>query len=334
MLRSLHIEKFKRFRALDIPQLKRVNLIAGRNNTGKTALLEAIMLLLDHSGKFNQLPTVFRNAANLGDQDQNFWKWLLLNGDESARASISGKTERHSLPFAVQLFSFNSTGRNWPQVSGFSSAQQVGSIGTMVADQTSVGGSLVRNPLSGYRVSALSPRLSDPQQDAANYDRVVLKKGAEPRLENLLRKLEPRLLSVRSIKPHAASLIYVDLGLDEKMPAVHLGQGFNRLLAIYSEILASGSNVLLIDEIENGIHHEVLPEVWKGIRELAESENVQVFATTHSWECVVAAHETYAETLDYDFAMHRLVEVDGDVAVQTLGKDALEASVKGLVDVR
>ncbi|MBX3737103.1 MAG: AAA family ATPase [Candidatus Didemnitutus sp.] len=334
MLRSLHIENFKRFRSLDVPQFKRVNLISGRNNTGKTALLEAIMLLLDHSGKFGNLPAIFRNAANLGDQDQNFWKWLLPNGDESARALLLGKTERHSSPFAVQMFNFNSTGRNWPRIPGFSNAQQIGSIGSMVAHQVNEAGHMVVNPLSGYRVSALSTRPSDPQQDAANYDRVVLKKGAEARLEKLLRKLEPRLLSVRSIKPHGASLIYVDLGLDEKIPAVHLGQGFNRLLAIYSEILASGSNVLLIDEIENGIHHEILPDVWKGIRELAESENIQVFATTHSWECVVAAHETYAETLDYDFALHRMVEVEGEVSVQTLGKEALEASIKGLIDVR
>lgn len=334
MLRSLHIENFKRFRSLEIPQFKRVNLISGRNNTGKTALLEAIMLLLDHGGKFSSLPAIFRNAANLGDQDQNFWKWLLPNGSESARALISGSTGRHESPFAVHVFNFNSTGRNWPQLAGFSNAQQIGPLGTMVADQIAVSGHIIRNPQSGYRVSALSTRPSDPQQDAANYDRVVLKKGAEARLEKLLRELEPRLLSVRSIKPHGASLIYVDLGLDEKIPAVHLGQGFNRLLAIYSEILASGSNVLLIDEIENGIHHEILPEVWKGIRELAESENIQVFATTHSWECVVAAHETYAETLDYDFALHRMVEVEGDVSVQTLGKEALEASIKGLIDVR
>ncbi len=333
MLHSLHIENFKRFRRLEIPKLRKVNLIAGRNNTGKTALLEAIMLLLDNQGKFRDLPSIFRSAANLGDQDENFWKWLLLNRDETKLAAISGKTDRHRHPYKIMLTSLGH-GRPWPAVEGFDQRQQNNSLGVMVASQLNESNQRITNPVSGYRVSALSIRQSEPQLDAANYDRVVLKRGAEAKLEKLLRKVEPRLLSVRSIKPHGAALIYVDLGMDEKIPAVHLGQGFNRLLAIYSEILAAGSNVLLIDEIENGIHHEILPDVWRGIRELAEGENIQIFATTHSWECVVAAHEIFAETIDYDFALHRLVDVEGDIAVQTLEKEGLEASIKGLIDVR
>ncbi|MBI5424068.1 MAG: ATP-binding protein [Opitutae bacterium] len=334
MLRSLRIENFKRFRSLDIPQLKRVNLISGRNNTGKTALLEAIMLLLDGQNKFSNLPNIFRMGGELGNANENFWRWLLPDKNLSLGAILGGQLDGFSEPYEVGLLGSKFL---WPERDTFrifDRASSNGSIEFQIAQQEVSGVPSFHLPDSGHRVSALSTRPSDPQQDAANYDRVVLKKGAEARLEKLLRKLEPRLLSVRSIKPHGASLIYVDLGLDEKIPAVHLGQGFNRLLAIYSEILASGSNVLLIDEIENGIHHEILPDVWKGIRELAESENIQVFATTHSWECVVAAHETYAETLDYDFALHRMVEVEGDVSVQTLGKEALEASIKGLIDVR
>lgn len=328
MLRSLHIENFKRFRSLDIPQLKRVNLISGRNNTGKTALLEAIMLLLDGETKFSNLPNAFRMGGEVGNSDENFWRWLLPDKNLSLAAHLEGDVDGFSTPVAVAMAGAR---YSWPDFTARTMFDRVNSNGSVELFLRQQSHGAVARP---HRVSALSTRPSDPQQDAANYDRVVLKKGAEARLEKLLRKLEPRLLSVRSIKPHGASLIYVDLGLDEKIPAVHLGQGFNRLLAIYSEILASGSNVLLIDEIENGIHHEILPEVWKGIRELAESENVQVFATTHSWECVVAAHETYAETLDYDFALHRMVEVEGDVSVQTMGKDALEASIKGLIDVR
>jgi AAA15 family ATPase/GTPase len=166
------------------------------------------------------------------------------------------------------------------------------------------------------------------------FDRVVMKRGAEERLEKLLRIIEPRLNSLRSIATQGAPLIYADIGLDERIPAVHLGQGFNRLLSIYAGILASGKNVLLIDEIENGLHHEILPEVWRGIRALAESEDVQVFATTHSWEAVSAAHEAFAETLDYDFALHRLVQVGEDVQVQTLDREGIEASVRGLLEVR
>jgi len=129
-------------------------------------------------------------------------------------------------------------------------------------------------------------------------------------------------------------LIYVDVGLQEKIPAVHLGQGFVRLLSIYAEIIASNKQVILIDEIENGLHHSVLADIWRGLLNAAEHENVQVFATTHSYECIRAAHQAFAETLAYDFALHRLDEVRGEITVTTLDKEALETSLASNFEVR
>ncbi len=323
MLKSLHIENFKRFRALDVPALKRVNLIAGRNNVGKTALLEAIGLLLDSNDLFRQLPRAFRNAEHLGNPQENFWRWLF---HEPKVATISGDIDGFK-NYAVKLL------RSVTDPTGIAGFYLRSSIENVHLFEKSLPGS--REQFVGKHAAlTMSVQQSNPQTDAMQYDRVVLKKGAEERLEKLLRIIEPRLNSLRSIATQGAPLIYADIGLDERIPAVHLGQGFNRLLNIYASILASGKNVLLIDEIENGLHHEILPEVWRGIRALAESENVQVFATTHSWEAVSAAHEAFAETLDYDFALHRLVQVGEDVQVQTLDREGIEASVKGLLEVR
>jgi ABC-type transport system involved in cytochrome c biogenesis ATPase subunit len=330
MLKSIRIQGFKRFRDLGIPGFKRVNLIAGRNNTGKTALLEAILLLLDGERKFVNLPRLFRNADDIGDQNENFWRWLFQERAHTRPLFIEGEVGDYP-SFGVALAA-NENG-NRREITAYHQVTETSGYTFHLKEQRGAQ-AVFPHPRSHHPVSVLSVRPSDPQVEAANYDRVVLKRGAEARLEKLLRKIEPRLQALRSIKPYGASLIYADIGLDEKIPAVHLGQGFNRLLAIYSEILASGNNVLLVDEIENGLHHEILPDVWRGIRELAEAEGVQVFATTHSWECVAAAHEVFAETIDYDFALHRLVEVDGDVAVQTLDREGLEASIKGLLDVR
>ena len=64
---------------------------------------------------------------------------------------------------------------------------------------------------------------------------------------------------------------------------------------------------ILIDEIENGLHYSKLPEVWKTIDWLSREFNVQVFATTHSYECIVAAHSAFKQAeLDHDFSLLRL----------------------------
>jgi ABC-type branched-subunit amino acid transport system ATPase component len=185
-------------------------------------------------------------------------------------------------------------------------------------------------------VVVLSASPTDPHKDVVNYDRVALKAGGEERLNSLLSKIEPRLKAVRSLNPYQAALLYADIGLKERIPAVHLGQGFVRLLSIYSEILASGQNdsVLLIDEFENGLHYSVLTEVWRGILNLAEQENVQVFATTHSYECIQAAHAAFAETLAYDFALHRLEEVKGEITVISYDRETLETSLKSNFEIR
>jgi AAA15 family ATPase/GTPase len=67
---------------------------------------------------------------------------------------------------------------------------------------------------------------------------------------------------------------------------------------------------------------------------LATQENVQVFATTHSYECIRAAHQTFAETLDYDFALHRLEEVGGEIVVRTYDRETLETSLASNFETR
>lgn len=319
MLKSLKIENFKRFRELDFPQLKRVNLIAGKNNTGKTGVLEALLLLLETLNAFPSLPTAFRNCSNIGDQKENFFKWLFRDRDTSRPVVVSTST---------------------PEFAAYSVALTIGTAPSGFANRAvSNGMTLSAEPelfKSALKLGAvaLSVRPTDPQKDAADYDRVVLKAGGEERLEGLLRKLEPRLKSIRSIRPHGAALIYLDLGLKEKIPAVHLGQGFIRLLSIYSELIASDKKVLLIDEVENGLHYSVLTEIWRGLLHAAEQEDVQIFATTHSYECIRAAHEAFAETLDYDFALHRLEEVKGDIKVITYDKETLETSLASNFEIR
>jgi hypothetical protein len=319
MLKSLKIENFKRFRELDFPQLKRVNLIAGKNNTGKTGVLEALLLLLEQANALSALPSAFRNCANIGDATENFYKWLFRDRETSRPIVISTSTPELAA-YAVVLEMPNAGQTH----AGY---KLVDSISLRVRPE------LLKTSLRLGAVP-LSVRPSDPQQDAADYDRVVLKAGGEERLESLLRKLEPRLKSIRSIRPHGASLIYFDLGLKEKIPAVHLGQGFIRLLSIYSELIASDKRVLLIDEVENGLHHSVLTEIWRGLLHAAEQENVQIFATTHSYECIRAAHEAFSETLDYDFALHRLEEVKGDILVTTYDKETLETSLASNFEIR
>jgi len=325
MLKSLKIRDFRRFRELGFAGLKRVNLIAGKNNTGKTAVLEALLLLLEGGRARESLPRTFRNCEKLANLKEAYWKWLFYAGDMGRPAVVTAETEEgESWSVAVSAGAL----RPGYTLSHFDGLQ----LGVEMEQKSRARAGVPACGLPGC--VALSVRQTDPGQDAEEYDRVVLKAGGEERLEGLLRRVEPRLKGVRSIRPHGATLIYLDLGLPEKIPAMHLGQGFMRLLKIYSELLVSGKQVLLIDEFENGLHYSALRDVWRGVMHLAAQENVQVFATTHSYECIRAAHQTFAESSDYDFALHRLDEVGGEIVVRTYDRETLETSLASNFETR
>jgi AAA15 family ATPase/GTPase len=77
MLTSVHLKNFRAFKDTTVGPLKRVNLIVGQNNTGKTGLLEALVLLLAQNAA--ALPQFFRSVG--GDWNENFWKWICYNKD-------------------------------------------------------------------------------------------------------------------------------------------------------------------------------------------------------------------------------------------------------------
>lgn len=321
MLQSLTIKHFRGFRELNLVSLKRVNLILGQNNSGKTALLEALAVLLNGDVSFLQsLPSMFRSASNsriqsgfsFGPSADPFWDWIYHNRDRSKSVEIHGSFERLGKSGVVLRHSSS------PQTAPVEGSI-VGSLPYITL--VSVGG----QSTGARRAHVFNTFPSDPQQDAIDFNRVILRRRKK-QVEDLLRKIEPRLLSVESLQTGPAPLLYADIGLSEMIPVTQLGQGFNRLLDIYSELVAAEAKVLLIDEIENGLHHSVLETVWSGLFAAARELDVQIFATTHSWECVLAADRAGCQFDPGELNLIRLDRVQDDVRATVIDHAAFETA--------
>jgi len=87
----------------------------------------------------------------------------------------------------------------------------------------------------------------------------------------------------------------------------------------------------MVDELENGLHHSVLPRVWLVLNEAAKQFNTQIFATTHSFECVRAAHNSLAGE---DFRLHRLEESDDGNRCITYDPETIAAALEFNLEVR
>ena len=93
--------------------------------------------------------------------------------------------------------------------------------------------------------------------------------------------------------------------------------------------------MVLADEIENGLHHSVMEKVWKAIGDTAREFNVQVFATTHSDECIKAAMEAYkAEQADDSFRFYRLERTKGNGRAVSYDQEALSGALDIGLEVR
>lgn len=92
--------------------------------------------------------------------------------------------------------------------------------------------------------------------------------------------------------------------------------------------------MLLIDEIENGLHHSALATIWEGLFLAAKEVGVQIFATTHSLECIQAAHEAMARQQAYDLAVIQLFRVREPVQGRVLDRKHIEAAIAGEIDLR
>jgi predicted ATP-dependent endonuclease of OLD family len=75
-------------------------------------------------------------------------------------------------------------------------------------------------------------------------------------------------------------------------------------------------------------------KVWQAIAEASRIFNTQVFATTHSWECIKAAHEAFQAGSEYDFRYHRLQKVDERIEAVTLDQEALETTIEAGWEIR
>jgi hypothetical protein len=327
MLTDIHIKNFRGFADLKVGPLKRVNLIIGQNNTGKTGLLEALALLLaENSTPVPNLPNLFRSTG--GDEVENFWKWLFRNRDASIPVELAasfGDGFRYRtllgsdklLPPFVEAPS-HTTHQSFSSQPGSATSFNIYAFGAKPGL---------------LKAGVVSTHPTDPNRDAIDYNRVIVQRKKKQVVE-LLKKIDPRLAEVEALNLGSGPLLYADVGLSEMIPVSQLGQGFSRLLDVYSKIITSEFNVLLIDEIENGLHHSVLVTIWRGLLNAAKEMDVQVFATSHSYECIRAAHEAFAERPDYDLALHRLDEVNGVIKATTYDKETLETSLESNFEIR
>ena len=345
MYKSFRVQNFRGFKDLRLDDLARVNLIAGKNNTGKSALLEAILtytgeydssILLRIFDETRRSSSIFGRDKGLGAIDPG-WTTLFHRFETAEEICLSGQRDEHvtrngyegktskSERLVISIVNNDS----FPQDISLHRTERervVDADGPMLLFRDKYETRISFNPFSSRASSAYpigerrepgritkhdssflpTHQLPSVEKEAALFS-VLRRTQQDEKLLTLAKNVEPRLTQVELLHngPHIEVHGHIN-GLVQPLPLSSMGEGMRRIFSLMLAISTTGKGIVFIDEIENGLHHSIHVDVWRAIAEAASAYNVQIFATTHSYEMIRAAHEAFLDDEPYDFRLHRL----------------------------
>lgn len=339
MLTELHIEGFRCFQSLTAKPLGRVNLLVGKNNSGKTAFLDAVELLVADgpglclSSLFRRKEfvrrTVLDERIGASSTEQYVYPLSLFPShryEDGARCHIYAQDRGMALTCSrqatavqdnfQQTITVGKTNAVPPQV------LKLFNDGTLPVQSWNQDYEEWRSTvrfLPTMRAEQLILGLMWDEAQANDEDGQVLQtlRCIEPKVERLLARGEGEQRS-----------FWVRLkGQKELVRLSSVGDGMRHLLALALYVSASANGYLLIDEIDLGLHHSVMAKMWRMLIESARRLNIQVFATTHSLDCINALAEVQKELnlTAEDLMLHRL-EADLSQTISYTPEEIVDAA--------
>ncbi|MBL7988095.1 MAG: AAA family ATPase [Chlorobi bacterium] len=312
LLPSLEIKGFRGFQHLRIENLQRVNLIVGKNSVGKTSLLEALWLYASDWNKYVE-------------------SGILRERNEERQAHYDPKELDYNNSVRHLFFNRPTLSSNNPlEIS-------IGSVESPMTFSIDTG---ARNGTPRAHIIIPVGGLS-PHEIEQAWDAIALTERQDYLLE-ALRIIEPSIADVNMIASQARGGTYAGRrvpfvrmnGTNIPVPLRSVGEGMMRMFVFALALANADNGFLLVDEIESGIHYSVQPDMWQLIFRIAQQLNIQVFATTHSWDCIEGFQNAVAKE-GFDDGLVVRLEKHGDEVTSTLfDARRLSIATNELIEIR
>lgn len=348
-LDDLTVRGLRGLRNIELEKLGRLNLIVGKNDVGKTSVLEAVFLLAGLGG--SRLPVAVQSLRGHKVVDSQDMSLLFHGLDVGNRIEIAASTPRDTRVMTISAshpdviiergqrlsreacgppLVFRCTTTLTPHDTGKPRVYSGTAVATGGENKT------VDDPDVGTRMGVI------PTGVVASFysysPKVVSDVFVEKRTDVLID-------CMRTVNPRVEGLVlngdvaYVDLGLDRMIPLDMCGSGLVRTVQAFSACILGQVQVLLIDEIGSGLHYTAIGPVLEALLKMSEQHNVQILATTHNREAL----ENIQQTLDREdcrrfqsdtetYALER--NKDGEVCAYRYDYDQFQHAVSRGIEVR
>jgi ABC-type cobalamin/Fe3+-siderophores transport system ATPase subunit len=365
---SFEIRRFRGFRELKLPKLRRVTVIGGKNGAGKTSILEAMFLHLDRNdAAILTRPASFRmhGFSFQADVKRMFW-----NGDTGSEMAFEANTrvgkevlrftygtvpqpsvaqvitsqpptsDRTTSPpvttASIQGVTMRFVHKNISRGTAYYSESSPIGVITQVTEQ------IAPAPIAIF----LSPTTRYNPKDLADGFTNVVQRESLDVLLGAPRVVQTTIKHLQLLQVADASVIHGDIGAGIQIPITVLGDGAVAIVAIILAVIRAENGVVLVDEFDTSVHYSVLRQIWAIIGEVAGQFNCQLIVSTHSRECIQAASDGMDDAGRHDDLLYiRLDRIEGDpgkpeqratghIAATTYEPDELASALKEEWEVR
>lgn len=311
-LNAMHIKSFRGLTDVSLNNFSKINVFVGENNAGKTSLLEAIYLIANYSTKQG-----FLKLARMREQHFNpliratstdeLISWLFNETVKPIEMSYKLHNNEHYISCSLSEEEFIVVQSGYDdEMEILDNNEQIvkNQTVTVYEKENKLGEPITHHLINtkdkhfetikkqkslfdchfisaiDHRIAPLSPYLIDD----------LVKDGERPVLIEALRQFDSKINGFellmskdRSRRRPVPYIQHETLGL---VPVSMFGDGVRKALVIASQVIRFKGGVILIDEIETGIHTKLIPVFFSWLSEICKKHDVQLFATTHSLEAL------------------------------------------------
>lgn len=318
---SIIVNNFRGIKSAKIEDFRRVNVFFGKNNCGKSTLLEALFMICGQSSPLMPISVNgFRGLGRLTEEDLG-WIFYNMNTKTPVHIETAGDAPRH---MDISVFRRNNATvdlTNPNEILADNSSSYYGYAidfdGGLRSEVIVEKGNLVNtkinvNPDYTEKITAIysTPRVPNIEQYIDVLKALLTNKSTDF-LVRMLRYIEPKVQTISLV----GDMIMIDLGGEKLLPILMMGDGVLRIMSIVLSIYKCTDGVLIIDEVDNGLHYSVMKHLWTALFAASEVCNVQLYVSTHNIDSLRAL-ANFVVTQDDDYkqmlSAYKLAHTDSD----------------------
>ena len=340
MFNKIEIERFRGIKYASIEGFKQINLFFGKNNCGKSSLLESIFLA---SGLSNPLLPIHVNfmrgygKSRLHDLKLDFYNLdstlpiHIRMENEEKRDLSSSLFEQNQNNVSLNADDANIISNIDEEKYGLKFEFQVNdktfeSQLRFDADVTRV---LSKEYVESLRCTYLSPKY-DFSASIQGLKNILQNKGEHFIVEGL-QLIEPRVKDFI----YTDNEMLVDVGLEKRIPVNMMGDGARKIVSLLTAVYDCKDGALLVDEISNGFHYSVMGNLWKVLIDAAIRNNTQLFITTHDTDSIKGLRDAAIDKYDNLVAAFKLLKnADDELKSYHYSLESLDYSINQEIEVR